>query len=134
MPVAEHGGVGSRRSYGGRHGPLNGSVRLIEELLEGSIIEHDFREEFVTYWGYKAHSRGENLFSLITPSPPSRAVQVWRGKGLEIVGEDKDAIADWVRRRFGDKTPVKTEQQPSYGSTRRCCPPNTRKLRPISTG
>jgi hypothetical protein len=88
---------------------LNRSVRLIEELLEGNIIEHDFREEFVTYWGYKAHSRGENLFSLITPSPPSRIVQVWRGKGLEIVGEDKDAIADWVRRRFGDKTPVKTE-------------------------
>lgn len=88
---------------------LNRSVRLIEELLEGSIIERDFREEFVTYWGYKAHSRGDNLFSLITPGPPSRTVRVWRGKGLEIVGEDQDAIADWVRRRFGDKTPVKTE-------------------------
>lgn len=88
---------------------LNRSVRLIEELLEGSIVERDFREEFVTYWAYKVHSQGENLLSLIAPGPPSRVVRVWRGKGLEIVGEDQDAIANLVRRRFGDKTPVKTE-------------------------
>ena len=30
---------------------LNRSVRLVEELLEGGIVERDFREEFVTYWG-----------------------------------------------------------------------------------
>lgn len=88
---------------------LNRSVRLVEELLEGDIVERDFREEFVTYWGYKAHSQGENLFSLIAPGPPSRTVRVWRGKGLEVVAEDHDALADWVHRRFGDKTPVKTD-------------------------
>lgn len=88
---------------------LNRSVKLVEGLLEGSIVERDFREEFVTYWGYQVHSRGENLFSLIAPAPPSRMVRVWRGKGLEVVGEDKDAIAKWVRSRFGDKAPVKTK-------------------------
>jgi molybdopterin/thiamine biosynthesis adenylyltransferase len=88
---------------------LNRSVRLVEELLEGSIVERDFREEFVTYWGYRVHSQGENLFSLVAPEPPSRVVRVWRGKGLEVVGEDQDAIAKWVCHRFGDKTPVKTE-------------------------
>lgn len=88
---------------------LNRSVRLVEELLEGSIVERDFREEFVTYWGYRVHSKGENLFSLVAPEPPSRVVRVWRGKGLEVAGEDQDAIAKWVRHRFGDKIPVKTE-------------------------
>lgn len=88
---------------------LNRSVRLVEELVEGSIVERDFREEFVTYWGYRVHSQGENLFSLIAPEPPSRVVRVWRGKGLEVVGEYQDELARWVRRRFGDKTPVKTE-------------------------
>lgn len=88
---------------------LNRSVRLIEELLNGSIVERDFREEFVTYWGYKAHSKGENLFSLISPGPPSRVVRVWRSKGLEVVGEDQGSLADWAHRRFGNKTPVKTE-------------------------
>ncbi|KNY12872.1 ubiquitin-activating enzyme [Shinella sp. SUS2] len=88
---------------------LNRSVRLVEELLEGAIIERDFREEFVTYWGYRVHSQGETLFSLVRPEPPSRVVRVWRGKGLEVVGEDEDAIAEWVRHRFGHRTPVKTE-------------------------
>lgn len=88
---------------------LNRSVRLVEELLEGGIVERDFREEFVTYWGYRVHSQGENLFSLIASGAPSRVVRVWRGKGLEVVGEDQDAIAGWVHRRFGRKTPVKTE-------------------------
>ena len=88
---------------------LNRSVRLVEELLEGSIIERDFREEFVTYWGYRVHSQGANLYSLVAPKPPSRMVRVWRGKGLEVVGEDQDSIAKWVCHRFGDKTTVKTE-------------------------
>lgn len=88
---------------------LNRSVRLVEELLEGSIVERDFRDEFVTYWGYRVHSQGEKLFSLVSPEPPSRLVRVWRGKGLEIAGEDQDTLARWVRHRYGDKTPVKTE-------------------------
>ncbi|MFC3692513.1 ThiF family adenylyltransferase [Chenggangzhangella methanolivorans] len=90
-------------------GLLHRSISLIEELLEGSIIERDFREEFVTYWGYKVHSKGEALFSLVAPAPPSRQVQVWRGKGLELVGEDQESLVAWIRHRFGDKTPVKTE-------------------------
>lgn len=90
-------------------GLVHRSIGLIEELLEGSIVERDFREEFVTYWGYKVHSRGEALFSLVAPAPPSRRVWVWRGKGLEVVGDDQESLASWVHHRFGDKTPVKTE-------------------------
>ena len=88
---------------------LHRSISLIEELLDGSIVERDFREEFVTYWGYKVHSKGEALFSLVVPVPPSRRVRVWRGEGLEVIGEDQESLAAWVRHRFGDKTPVKTE-------------------------
>ena len=88
---------------------LNRSVRLVEELLTGGIVDRDFREEFVTYWAYKAHAHGTEPFSLIAPAPPSRTVAVWRGHGLEVVGEDAAAVAQWVRRRFGDKTVVKAE-------------------------
>jgi hypothetical protein len=62
---------------------LHRSIRLIEELLEGAIIERDFREEFLTYWAYKSHSKGTDFYSLIAPAPPSRLVQVWKGKGLD---------------------------------------------------
>ena len=65
---------------------LGRSVRLVEELIEGSIVERDFREEFLTYWAYKSHEDGTRFFSLLRPAPPSRVVQVWRGRGLEIVG------------------------------------------------
>ena len=80
---------------------LNRSIRLIEELLEGAIVARDFREEFLTYWAYKAHADGARLFSLLAPAPPSRTVNVWRGEGLEVVGEDAESLADWVRHRFG---------------------------------
>jgi hypothetical protein len=88
---------------------LNRSVRLIEELLEGSIIDRDFREEFLTYWAYKAHSDGIRLFSLLSPAPPSRAVRVWRGEGVEVVGEDAGSLLEWVRRRFGDNLGTNVE-------------------------
>jgi sulfur-carrier protein adenylyltransferase/sulfurtransferase len=88
---------------------LHRSIRLIEELLEGTIIERDFREEFLTYWAYKSHSKGTDFYSLIAPAPPSRLVQVWKGKGLEVVGEDAASVARWARRRFGDNVDAKTE-------------------------
>ena len=89
---------------------LNRSVRLVEELLEGTIIERDFREEFLTYWAYKAHADGSHFVSLLTPEPPSRVVRVWRGKDLEIVGENAESLAQWVRRRYGTGVDVTTAE------------------------
>ena len=89
---------------------LGRSIRLIEELIEGTIIERDFREEFLTYWAYKAHADGAHLFSLLEPAPPSRVVKIWKGEGLEIVGENAENLADWVRRRFGANVETTTEE------------------------
>ena len=50
------------------------------------------------------------FFSLLTPEPPSRVVRVWRGKGLEIVGENAETLSQWVRRRFGSKIDARTEE------------------------
>lgn len=88
---------------------LGRSVRLVEELLEGDIVERDFREEFVTYWAYQAHGRGDKIISLVEPRAPSREVCVWRGHGIEVFGEDVDALASWVHRRFGSSKAEKTE-------------------------
>lgn len=88
---------------------LHRSTQLIVELLEGTIINRDFRDEFLTYWAYKAHSSSTNFYSLVAPAAPSRLVRVWRGKGLEVVGEDAESLAQWVRRRFGDGIDTKTE-------------------------
>ena len=89
---------------------LNRSVRLVEELLEGTIVERVFREEFLTYWAYIAHEDGAHLFSLLRPAPPSRVVRVWRGEGLEIVGEDVQTLAQWVHRRFGTEVDATSQE------------------------
>ena len=89
---------------------LGRSVRLVEELLEGSIIERVFREEFLTYWAYKSNEDGTYFYSLLTPAPPARVVRAWRGKGLEIIGEDTRTLARWVRRRFGAEIDTTTEE------------------------
>ncbi|TGP50643.1 ubiquitin-activating enzyme [bacterium M00.F.Ca.ET.230.01.1.1] len=88
---------------------LHRSIGLVEELLEGSIVERDFREEFLTYWAYKTHADAARVVSLLTPAPPSRVVKVWRGEGIEVVGEDGPHLAEWVRRRFGADHDVRTE-------------------------
>lgn len=77
------------------------SVGLIEELLQGDIVERDFQEEFLTYWAYKTHFDGSRLFSLIRPVPPSRSIRVWKGEGITVVGENEEALLTWVARRYG---------------------------------
>ncbi len=77
------------------------SVQLVEELLEGKIVERDFREEFLTYWAYQHHEDGANLLSLVNPEPPSRVVRIWQGEGLYVVGETAPALRQWLRSRFG---------------------------------
>lgn len=77
------------------------SCRLIEELLQGDIVERDFREEFLTYWGYRTHKDGSGLFSLIEPTGPSRQLRLWHGEGIDLLAEDEAALRIWVERRFG---------------------------------
>jgi len=89
---------------------LNRSVRLIEELIDGAIIDRDFREEFLTYWAYKAHPDGARLYSLLTPTPPSRTIWVWRGQDVEVVGEDAESLLRWVRNRYGSSAKTKVEE------------------------
>ena len=76
------------------------SVRLIEELIEGKIIDRDFREEFLTYWAYAAHKAIE-VHSLVEPRKPSRRIAVWRDDKMVVVAEDATALRTWLDKRFG---------------------------------
>lgn len=76
------------------------STRLIEELIEGSIIDRDFREEFLTYWAYAA-GRNIEVHSLVDPKGPSRRVWVWRGDNERVLAEDKAALIKWLDARDG---------------------------------
>lgn len=82
---------------------LGRSGRLVEELIEGSIVERDFREEFLTYWFYKASSSGPRIVSLLSPEPPSRPAHIWRdGDGLAVVAETQEQLRRWLRNYRGE--------------------------------
>lgn len=87
------------------------SGRLVEELIEGSIVDRDFREEFLTYWFYKATPMGPRIVSLLSPEPPSRMVQIWReGDGLVVVGETDVQLERWLRHHRGEADRRRTDK------------------------
>lgn len=81
------------------------SARLIGELLEGRIVDRDFREEFLTYWFYASDVDAPLVRSIIRPGGPSRPLRVWRDRdGSMILAEDADQLGRWLDARL-DLTP-----------------------------
>jgi len=77
------------------------SVVLIEELLEGSIIDRDFREEFLTYWAYAAGGV-HRVQSLLDIDGRTRTVSTWRANdGSIIIGENDASLSRWLKNRYG---------------------------------
>ena len=86
---------------------LNRAVRLVEELIEGSIVERDFKQEFLTYWFYACHETGKNVVILFEPVGPSRVLRRFTWEGKVYVGEDVSSLQQWMDRRFGAQTAAK---------------------------
>lgn len=75
------------------------SCRLVEELLEGTIVERDFRDEFLTYWAYDLR-QPERHYSLLDVRGPSRPIRVWCGRSFTLLAECDEAIMKWLSNRF----------------------------------
>lgn len=85
------------------------SARLIEELIDGAIIDRDFREEFLTYWAYAASSKIA-VHSLVEARRPSRRIAVWRDEKMIVVAEDEASLGTWLNKRFGKRPGRKTRK------------------------
>ena len=86
---------------------LNRAVRLVEELIEGSIVERDFKQEFLTYWFYASQESGKNVVILCEPVGPSRELRRFTWEGKVYVGENVSSLQQWIDRRFGARTAAK---------------------------
>ena len=86
---------------------LNRAVRLVEELIEGSIVERDFKQEFLTYWFYASQESGKNVVILCEPVGPSRVLRRFTWEGKVYVGENVSSLQQWIGRRFGARTAAK---------------------------
>ncbi|OAP38440.1 hypothetical protein AU381_23015 [Sinorhizobium glycinis] len=75
------------------------SCDLIDQLLDGAIIERDFKEEFLTYWNYDLNDP-RRVHSLLDPKGPTREIYVWHGTSMTVVGESEDQLRAWLKHRF----------------------------------
>jgi sulfur-carrier protein adenylyltransferase/sulfurtransferase len=84
------------------------ACRLIAECERGQR-DGDFIDEFLSYWGQATNDAGVPLFSLLQPGGPSRLVRVWRGKRFVLVAASDEAIATWLKNRYGSAAGIKTQ-------------------------
>ena len=84
---------------------LNRGVRLVEELIEGSIVERDFKQEFLTYWFYASQESGKNVVILCEPVGPSRVLRRFTWEGKVYVGEDVSSCES-PRTLMGNPVPA----------------------------
>ncbi|MSW52987.1 MAG: ubiquitin-activating enzyme [Actinobacteria bacterium] len=78
------------------------SARLLAELLEGGIVDRDFREEFLTYWFYASDGDAPVVRSLIRPGGPSRTVRIHRDdRGDVTVAENDQQLTNWYHNISG---------------------------------
>lgn len=83
------------------------SCRLVEELIEGKIIDRDFREEFLTYWAYDLY-RPRRHYSLLRPDGNSREIRAWNSQALTVVAENDDDLKSWLQKFVGVERPFTT--------------------------
>lgn len=83
------------------------ACRLITECERGER-DGDFIDEFLSYWAHASNNEGAPLYSLLSPKGPSRLVRVWRGKRFVLVADNDEAIAAWLKHRYGSAD-VKTQ-------------------------
>ncbi|QDP26217.2 ThiF family adenylyltransferase [Bradyrhizobium cosmicum] len=83
------------------------ACRLIGECERGER-DGDFVDEFLSYWGQASNDESVPIYSLLPPNGPSRLVRVWRGKRFVLVADDDEAIAAWLKNRFGS-VDIKTQ-------------------------
>ena len=80
---------------------LSRATRLVRELIEGRIVERDFRDEFLTYWRYDENGPDRRLTSIIRVERPSREICVWQAPNIKLLGETEAEVTAWLRSRYG---------------------------------
>jgi molybdopterin/thiamine biosynthesis adenylyltransferase len=79
---------------------------LVQECIAGTNID-DFRNEFLSYWGWTVTDSSTPTYSLLDPVPPTRAIRLWMGNSYYLLGETDIDIANWLRNRRNDRSEAK---------------------------
>ena len=81
---------------------LDSACQLVQESIAGSNAD-DFRQEFLSYWGWAVPDKSPRLYSLLNPAPPTRQVRLWRGTSYFLLGDTDADVTNWISHRRGER-------------------------------
>lgn len=81
---------------------LSEACGLVEGLIAGKHVD-DMRDEFLSYWNWKANGDGRMLRSLLDPLARTRKVRLWTDGGFRLVAETDEDIEVWLDRLEGGR-------------------------------
>jgi sulfur-carrier protein adenylyltransferase/sulfurtransferase len=84
---------------------------IIADGLGGKNLG-DFQREFLSYWNPTAI--GQDVFSILDPSGPSRKIAIWRGKEWSVLGENSKSLQTWLSNRFRKKDANSFRTDPAF--------------------
>jgi sulfur-carrier protein adenylyltransferase/sulfurtransferase len=113
-----------------RDSVLKDAIDLVGSLLAGGLEDH-FLDEFHAYWTKGERGNGRALLSLLTLTPSSRQVAVFREKESYLVGDSPEACETWLRHFHGTVNETYTTEPAAYIWLRR--PPYPREY-PLRRG
>jgi molybdopterin/thiamine biosynthesis adenylyltransferase len=83
-----------------RRDVLKDAFELVGDLLAGRLEDH-FLDEFRSYWTKGDKGNGRSFRSLLTLSPTSRPVAVFRGKAFYLLADTSEACEAWLNHNDG---------------------------------
>lgn len=81
---------------------LSDACALVEGLIAGLHVE-DMRDEFLSYWNWKANGDGRAMRSLLEPVARTRRVRLWSGTSFRLIADSDGEIGAWLDRLGGGK-------------------------------
>lgn len=82
-------------------GLVEDQILAAKELLTKGLSgenEDDFRSEALSYW--RSDKGRRPVKALLDRGGPSRLIYLWEGKTFAVVGDDPEAVQDWIKHRF----------------------------------
>ena len=79
---------------------IDDADRLMGDLVRTGLEDH-FLDEFASYWTRGGETPGKEFRSLLTLTPGSREIAVWRGEYYHLVADSPESCDTWLSHLGG---------------------------------
>jgi hypothetical protein len=108
--IPEHSTLSVDDPYGAVAILLERTNALITRLARGAY-QDEFKSEFLSYWGQTTTLCRGTVISLISPSPPSRTIRVYKGSSRIVAADRDDILQSWLRNLNSEVAPAEARHR-----------------------